>query len=94
MIIKGKTYELIKVYPNFYLCRSELGYKECFSKFEIDGVPNHLIYKQEQVYYIEDKPYTIKQIMSMYGLTRSQVVYRINSRKALKDGRVIERVYL
>lgn len=89
---KGRAYEIIKIYPNFYLCESDLGYKECFSKYEIDGVPRQIIYKQSQMYYINDKPYTIRQIMNMYGLTRSQVVYRINSGKALKDGRVIERI--
>ena len=39
IVIKGKEYELLKAYPSFVLCKSKHGWKECFSYFEVNGVP-------------------------------------------------------
>ena len=95
MIIKGK--ELIKIYPAFYLCKKkiirngkEIEIRECISKFEVDGVAKVSLDRRQQIYYIDDIPYTIKQMMSKYNLTYGQVKYRIHYKKALPDGRVIQ----
>ena len=47
---------------------------------------------KQYIFYIDDKPYTIKQLMIIYGMTRSQIDYRIRNNKELPDGRTIQRV--
>lgn len=89
---KGQDWLIKKIYPNFYLCVNKIGIRECFSKFEVDGVPDFLGKGKQYVFYIEDKPYTIKQLMLIYKMSRSQIDYRIRNNKELPDGRVIQRI--
>lgn len=95
MIIKGK--ELIKIYPAFYLCKKtimrngkKIEIRECISKFEVDGVPKISLDKRQLIYYIDDIPYTHKQIMNKYNLSYNQVQYRIHNKKELPDGKIIQ----
>lgn len=90
MIIKGKEWKVIGIYPSFYLCKNELGLRECFLKTEIDGVPKISLDKRQLIYYIDDIPYTHKQIMSKYNLSYNQVQYRIHNKKELPDGKIIQ----
>ena len=90
MIIKGKEWQVIGIYPSFYLCKNELGFRECFLKIDIDGVAKVSLDRRQQIYYIDDIPYTIKQMMSKYNLSYGQVKYRIHQKKALPDGKFIQ----
>jgi hypothetical protein len=90
MIIKGKEWKVIGIYPSFYLCKNELGLRECFLKTEIDGVPKISLDKRQLIYYIDDIPYTHKQIMNKYNLSYNQVQYRIHNKKELPDGKIIQ----
>lgn len=90
MIIKGKEWKVIGIYPSFYLCKNELGLRECFLKTEIDGVPKISLDKRQLIYYIDDIPYTHKQIMNKYNLSYNQVQYRIHNKKELPDGKFIQ----
>lgn len=50
IIHKNQEWQVIKIYPYFYLCRSRLGFRECFLKTEIDGIPKLILKKQEELY--------------------------------------------
>ena len=47
---KGQEWLVKKIYPNFYLCVNRFGIRECFLKFEVDGVPKLVLEKQEDLY--------------------------------------------
>lgn len=89
---KGQEWLIKKIYPKFYLCTNRLGIRECFLRTEIDGVPDYLGKGNQYLFYIEDKPYTIKQLMLIYNMTRSQIDYRIKNNKELPDGRIVKRI--
>ena len=44
--LRSKNFKVVKEYENFYLCEKygafgEFLYRECFGKFDIDGVPKY-----------------------------------------------------
>lgn len=86
---QGKEWRVIKVYKKFYLCECEIGYKECFSKFEIEGVSNRLT-KHNKILYLDNEPISLRDIMMKYNLTRSQVAYRRKKKIKLPDGKLIK----
>lgn len=85
-----RKFVVIKEYPYFYLAQNELGYKECFSKGDVDGRPRKIIYNYEKLYAVGNEVLTINQIKEKYNLTRSQVIYRIQKGTKLKDGNIIK----
>ena len=85
---RGQTWEVIKIYERFLLCKSEIGYNECFDKFEIFKPMK--VHKNEKLFHIEGKPFTTRQIMNNYDLSRSQVIYRFKINKPLPDGKLIK----
>lgn len=36
LVVKGKTWKVIKRYPSFYLCINDYGIRECFSIYDFD----------------------------------------------------------
>lgn len=84
-----RKFVVIKEYPCFYLAQNELGFKECFLKGDVDGIPRKIIYNYEKLYAVGNDLLTINQIKERYNLTRSQVVYRIQKGTKLKDGNII-----
>ena len=84
---RGQEWEVIKIYKNFLLCKSKIGYNECFSKFEVfEPIKVH---KNEKLFHIDGEPFTTNQIIREYELSRAQVIYRYKTKKPLPDGRII-----